>query len=106
MKFIQCAALFAIATLAFFVVSSRAHGQIPVRVVVITTFQAGNDNDPTAGEFGNWVLNLPLPLTIPFPQGYHHLRYNRDLQVLGIVTGEGKIPCRGLYHGLGHGPKV
>jgi hypothetical protein len=68
-KFIQCAALFAIATLAFFAVPSQADGKIPVRVVVITTFQAGKDNDPSAGEFGNWVLKLPLPLTIPFPQG-------------------------------------
>lgn len=67
LKFIQCAALFAIATVAFFAVSPQADDRIPVRVVVITTFQAGNDNDPTAGEFGNWVLDLPLPLTIPFP---------------------------------------
>jgi hypothetical protein len=45
-----------------FAVSLRADDRIPVRVVVVTTFQAGSDTDPTAGEFGNWVLNLPLPL--------------------------------------------
>ena len=86
MKLIQCAALFAIATPAFFAVPVRAYG-IPVKVVVVTTFQNGNDNDPTAGEFGNWVLNLPLSATIPFPEGYHHLRYNPELQVLGITEG-------------------
>jgi purine nucleoside permease len=101
MKFIQCAALFAMTTPAFFAVSSQADGQIPVKVVVIATFQDGNDNDPTAGEFGNWVLNLPLPVTIPFPQGYHHLRYNPELQVLGIVTGEGKSHAAASIMGLG-----
>jgi len=102
MKFIQSAALFAITMLAFSAVPAKAdHKIIPVRVVVITTFQAGDDNDPTAGEFGNWVLKLPLPQTISFPQGYHHLRYNPKLQVLGIVTGEGKSHAAASIMGLG-----
>jgi purine nucleoside permease len=102
MKFIQSAALFAITMLAFSAVPAQAdHKIIPVRVVVITTFQAGDDNDPTAGEFGNWVLKLPLPQTISFPQGYHHLRYNPKLQVLGIVTGEGKSHAAASIMGLG-----
>jgi hypothetical protein len=65
MKLIQRPALFAIALLAFLSLSSKANNQIPVRVVVITAFQGGDDDDPTKGEFGNWVLNLPLPETIP-----------------------------------------
>jgi purine nucleoside permease len=105
MKFIQCAALFAITTPALFAVSSRADDRIPVRVVVITTFQSGKDDDPTAGEFGNWVLNLPLSVTIPFPQGYHHLRYNPELQVLGNVTGEGKSHAAASIMGLGMDPR-
>ena len=28
-----------------------------------------------SGEFENWVTDLPLPLIIPFHQGYQHLRY-------------------------------
>jgi purine nucleoside permease len=98
-------ALLAIATLALFAVSSQADGHIPVKVVIVTTFQSGNDNDPKAGEFGNWVLYLPLPKTIPFPQGYHHLRYNRELQVLGIVTGEGKSHAAASIMGLGMDPR-
>jgi purine nucleoside permease len=67
------------------------HDKIPVRVVVVTTFESGGDNGPNAsGEIANWVEQLPLKEKIEFPQGYHHLRYNRDLQVLGIVSGEGK----------------
>jgi purine nucleoside permease len=106
MKSLQFPALFATATLAFFSVSSEAEDQkIPVRVVVITTFQGGADDDPTKGEFGNWVLNLPLPQIIPFPQGYHHLRYNPDLQVLGIVTGQGKSHAAASIMGLGMDPR-
>jgi len=105
MKFIQSAALFAITMLAFSAVPAQADEIIPVRVVVITTFQAGGDDDPTAGEFGNWVLKLPLPQTIPFPQGYHHLRYNPELQVLGIVTGEGKSRAAASIMGLGMDPR-
>jgi purine nucleoside permease len=104
MKFIQCAALFAIAIPASFPASVRA-GCIPVKIVVITTFQSGADDDPNAGEFGHWVLDLPLSATIPFPQGYHHLRYNPELQVLGIVTGEGKSHAAASIMGLGMDPR-
>jgi purine nucleoside permease len=104
MKLIQCAALFAIATSAFFAASLRADC-IPVKVVVITTFQSGRDDNPTGGEFGNWVLHLPLSVTIPFPQGYHHLRYNPELQVLGIVTGQGKSHAAASIMGLGMDPR-
>ena len=105
MKFIQCTAFFAMAIPAFFAVSSQADERVPVKVVVITTFQNGKDDDPTGGEFGNWVLNLPLRETIPFPQGYHHLRYNPELQVLGIVTGEGKSHAAASIMGLGMDPR-
>jgi purine nucleoside permease len=106
MNFIQYAALFASAMLAFLSAPVQADDDIiPVRVVVITTFQFGDDNDPTAGEFGNWVLNLPLPQTIPFPQGYRQLRYNPELQVLGIVTGEGKSHAAASIMGLGMDPR-
>ena len=64
---------------------------IPVRVVVVTTFELGNDSGDKPGEFQAWVERFPLPQTIPFPQGYRTLRYNPDKQVLGIVTGEGSL---------------
>jgi purine nucleoside permease len=100
MRFMRCAVGFA--TLAFFAVSLRAEDRIPVRVVVVTTFETGGDSGPNAsGEFENWVTDLPLPLIIPFHQGYQHLRYNPDLQVLGIVTGEGKSHAAASIMGLG-----
>ena len=105
MKFFSCSGLIAFAILPLFALPLPAQDQIPVRVVVVTTFQAGSDTDPTAGEFGNWVLNLPLSRIIPFPQGYHPLRYNPDLQVLGIVTGEGKSHAAASVMGLGMDPR-
>ena len=66
--------------------------QIPVHVVVVTTFENGPDSGPNSiGELDRWVTNLPLPETIDFPQGYHHLRYNADKMVLGIETGQGPV---------------
>jgi purine nucleoside permease len=104
MRFMRCAVGFA--TLAFFAVSLRAEDRIPVRVVVVTTFETGGDSGPNAsGEFENWVTDLPLPLIIPFHQGYQHLRYNPDLQVLGIVTGEGKSHAAASVMGLGMDPR-
>jgi purine nucleoside permease len=67
----------------------HSQGKLPVRVVVVTTFENGEDTGDLAGEFQNWVEKLPLPDVIPFPQGYHHLRYNPDKQILGMVSGEG-----------------
>src|SRR5690348_3294140 len=64
-------------------------GTIPVRVVVITTFEIDQNGQDQGGEFQAWTDQYPLPVHIPFPQGYHKLRYNPADQVLGIVTGEG-----------------
>ena len=66
-----------------------AAGPLPIRVVVVTTFEIGQDSGDAPGEFQQWVERLPLPEVVPFPQGYRDLRLNRALGVLGIVTGEG-----------------
>jgi purine nucleoside permease len=70
---------------------AEASGKLPVRVVVVTTFEIGNDTGDTPGEFQAWVERLPLPQVLPFPLGNHALRYNPEKQVLGIVTGEGSL---------------
>src|ERR1700749_3888482 len=78
--------LFLVACLARSAVAST----IPVRVVVVTTFELGQDRGDDPGEFQAWVERLPLSQEIPAPGTYHNvMRYNPDLQVLGIVTGEG-----------------
>jgi purine nucleoside permease len=80
-------------------------GHIPIRVVVVTTFEVGEDEGGTAGEFQNWVEKLPLPTVLPFPQGFHHLRYNAEKQVLGIVTGEGPSRMASSITALANDPR-
>jgi purine nucleoside permease len=76
-------------------------GKLPVRVVVVTTFELGNDTGDTPGEFQAWVERLPLKQVLPFPLGNHQLRYNAEKQVLGIVTGEGSLRAAASIMALG-----
>lgn len=97
----------AVSAIGLLLGSARAdEAPIPVRVVVITTFEIGADTGANSiGEFKNWVEKLPLPETIEFPQGYHHLRYNTQKQVLGIETGEGPVHAASSITALGHDPR-
>ena len=63
--------------------------KIPVKVVLVSMFEKGEAEGDGPGEFQYWVERLPLTEKMPFPQGYFDLRYNPDLQVLGVVTGIG-----------------
>jgi purine nucleoside permease len=82
-------------------VSAEDAGKLPVRVVVVTTFELGNDTGDTPGEFQAWVERLPLPQTLPFSLANHPLRYNAEKQVLGIVTGEGSLRAAASIMALG-----
>jgi purine nucleoside permease len=77
----------------------------PIRVVVVTAFEVGKDTGDAAGEFQNWVDKFPLPAILPFPQGYHNLRYNADKQVLGIVAGEGPSRMASSITALANDPR-
>ncbi len=79
--------------------------RIPIRVVVVTTFENGQDTGDAPGEFQNWVERYPLTTTLPFPQGYHPLRYNDANHVLGIVTGVGKSHAAASIMALGMDPR-
>jgi purine nucleoside permease len=78
---------------------------LEVRVVVVTTFEVGNDTGDEPGEFQNWVEHYPLPEILPFPQGYRALRYNAKDHVLGIVTGAGKASAAASIMALGLDPR-
>ena len=78
---------------------------LPIRVVVVTTFELGNDTGDAPGEFQTWVERFPLAEVLPFPQGYHHLRLNRRLAVLGLVSGEGPARMAASLTALGSDPR-
>jgi purine nucleoside permease len=79
-------------------------GPIEIRFVVATTFDTGTDTSGP-GEFESWVVNFPLPIELPFPQGYHNLRYNPEKHVLGIETGEGPVHMAASITALANDPR-
>jgi purine nucleoside permease len=59
----------------------------PVKVVIVTTFEPGEDTGDVPGEFQFWVEREHLDEKLPFPGGVRPLRINAAHDVLGIVTG-------------------
>jgi purine nucleoside permease len=78
---------------------------IKIRVVVVNMFELGEDSGDTPGEMQYWVEKLPLPDTLPFQEGYHHLRYNAEKGVLGLLTGVGNIKSAAAVTALGNDPR-
>jgi purine nucleoside permease len=85
--------------------AAAASAPLQIRVVVVTTFEVGNDSGDMPGEFQNWVERYPLPEVLPFPQGFRALRYSAKDSVLGIVTGAGKSSAAASIMALGLDPR-
>jgi len=100
-----CALVCALAVSVAVQAQTKPVKPLPVRVVVVTTFELGEDSGDKPGEFQAWVERLPLPQKIAFPQGYRALRYNAEKQVLGIVTGEGSLRAAASIMALGMDPR-
>lgn len=62
---------------------------LPVRVVIVTMFEIGEDSGDAPGEFQLWKERRNLDTRIPFPQSHHDLYYDPKTQVLAMVTGMG-----------------
>lgn len=84
--------------------AAAAEPAIPVKVVVVTMFERGADTGDEPGEFQYWVERNQLDRVLPFPQGYHDLRMNRD-GVLGILTGVGNSKAAASIMALGLDPR-
>jgi purine nucleoside permease len=88
----------------FCALSAEAQRKIPVKVVVVAMFERGADTGDEPGEYQYWVEREKLDRVIPFPQGYHDLRMNRD-GVLGILTGVGTARAAASIMALGLDPR-
>lgn len=77
---------------------------IPVKVVVITMFERGADTGDQPGELQYWVERNRLDRVIPFAQGFHDLRMNRD-GVLAVLTGVGTAKAAAAIMALGMDPR-
>jgi purine nucleoside permease len=77
---------------------------IEIKVVVISMFEVGADTGDTPGEYQYWVEREHLDKVLPFPQGYHDLRMNKD-GVLGVLTGVGTARATATMMALGLDPR-
>jgi purine nucleoside permease len=82
----------------------QATPAIPVKVVVITMFERGEDTGDAPGEYQLWVEREHLDRVIPVPAGYHHVRMNGD-GVLGMLTGVGTARAAASVMALGLDPR-
>ncbi len=77
---------------------------IEVKVVVVNMFEQGADTGDVPGEYQYWVEREHLDTVLPFPQGYHDLRMNKD-GVLGVLTGVGTARAAATIMALGSDPR-
>jgi purine nucleoside permease len=75
--------------------------KIPIKVVLVSMFEAGESSGDRPGEFQYWVERLPLSETVDFPAGTRDLQYNAELGVLGVVTGIGNTQAAITITALG-----
>jgi purine nucleoside permease len=99
MRLLSAFLLFAMGSCAF-----AQTKPIEVKVVVINMFEVGADTGDVPGEYQYWVEREHLDTVLPFPQGYHDLRMNKD-GVLGVLTGVGTARAAATMMALGNDPR-
>ena len=82
----------------------------PIRAVIVTTFEVGNDTGDVPGELQFWVEREHLSESLPFPggpldahdpSGTHPIRTNADHTILGIVSGTTLVNATASMMALG-----
>lgn len=77
---------------------------IPVKVVVVTTFEVGADTGDRPGELQYWVERDHLDQMYPLPAGYHALHMNANGEMTA-TTGEGAAHAAATIMALGLDPR-
>ena len=77
---------------------------IPVKVVVISLFEAGADQGDVPGEYQYWVEREHLTRVYPLPQAFHDVRMN-DQGVMGVLAGVGAARAGASIMALGLDPR-
>lgn len=77
---------------------------IEIKVVVVNMFEVGADTGDVPGEYQYWVEREHLDTVLPFPEGHHDLRMNKD-GVLGVLTGVGTARAAATMMALGSDPR-
>ncbi len=98
-----CLALFLLSVTV--AVAGAQQAPWPIRAVIVTTFEVGNDTGDVPGEFQLWVEREHLNETLDFPGGVHAIRTNADHTVLGIVSGTTLVNATASLMALGLDPR-
>jgi purine nucleoside permease len=77
---------------------------VPIKVVVVAMYEAGEDTGDAPGEYQYWVEREHLDHVMPFEAGFHHLRMN-DQGVLAVLTGVGTAKAAASIMALGLDPR-
>jgi len=91
--------------LFFSFLGAQAEKPWPIRAVIVTTFEVGNDTGDAPGEFQFWVEREHLDEVLPFPGGVHPLRTNKDHTILGMVSGTTLVNATASMMALGLDPR-
>ncbi|HLK49604.1 MAG TPA: purine nucleoside permease [Bryobacteraceae bacterium] len=97
----------AIAAISAILVATPGYSKekpLPIKVVVVTMFERGADTGDQPGELQYWVERDRLDRVLPFPQGFHDLRMNRE-GVMAILTGVGTAKSAAAIMALGMDPR-
>jgi purine nucleoside permease/predicted cupin superfamily sugar epimerase len=78
---------------------------LEIKVVVVTMFEIGEDDDDKPGEFQMWKEGQNLNTRYPFPMSHHDIYVNEDTGVMGIVTGMGTAKAAAAIMALGLDPR-
>jgi purine nucleoside permease len=81
-----------------------AEKKLPVRVVVVTTWQSGSPTGGT-GELTAWAKETPVTFRFPAGQGGQDLRYDPSRQMLITCTGMGTNRAANSIEALGYDPR-
>src|ERR1700743_2183125 len=92
-------------TMLFAPLAARAEKPWPIRAVIVTTFETGNDTGDAPGEFQFWVEREHLDQVIEFPGGVQQLRTNKEHTILGMVSGTTLVNATASMMALGLDPR-
>ncbi len=79
--------------------------RIPVKVVIVTMFETGEDSGDKAGEFQRWNERRNLDTVFRAPHMHHDIHMNLTTGVMGIVTGMGTAHSASSIMALGLDPR-
>jgi purine nucleoside permease len=103
MAYIRSLSIFSLIAGLALTASAQAR-PIPVKIVVVTTFEVGADTGDRPGELQYWVERDHLDQTWPLPAGYHALHMSADGEMT-VTTGEGAAHAAATIMALGLDPR-